>query len=242
MITDLNLIVTKVDTKNLSTIEQISQGYEHSTSFAMGDDNPKLFAWQFLYTDYLVEAAKNWKGQVVIDLGCGRQLDGYIIAKIAGAAAYIAVDPHNLSEFYKKLNDPEKSKGSEEFNKMVKETGERIQENLYDKKIIADIRSRITSHLQGKHIPISLISEDMLSALRRFPSESVSIMTAGLDRCIIWKDEYASLAEEEITRVLHSEGAYLAMCSRLSPKNLKKDPSFKDNSFSKFTRRLPNNK
>ena len=61
-------------------------------------------------------------------------------------------------------------------------------------------------------------------------------MTAGLDKCIIIKDKYAELAEEEIGRVLHPQGAYLAICSRLVPKKLLIDHSFEGNEFRKFTK------
>ena len=76
----------------------------------------------------------------------------------------------------------------------------------------------------------------MVSALRRLPNYSVSIMTAGLDNCIIWRNEYTELAEKEISRVLHSRGAYLSICSRLVPKQLKLDTSFESNTFRKFTK------
>lgn len=238
MITSLELIVNGAKTENLPTIEQISQDYKQSGPMAQGDDNPKLFAWKFLYnTDYLVEAAKFWEGQTIVDLGCGRQLDGYITAKIAGASAYVGVDPYNLSRLYKRLTNQEERKGDKELNEKILKVKEVIQTiRNYDEKIVAKIINNIDLHLNGKHLPVTLIAEDMISALRRLPNDSVSIMTAGLDKCIIWENQYAELAEEEISRVLHPRGAYLSICSRLVPKQLKRDISFEGNTFEKFTK------
>lgn len=238
MITSLDLIVKDANVKNLPTEEQISQGYKHVKSImAKGDDNPKRFAWEFIiYRDYLIEAATNWHNQVLVDLGCGRQLDGYMVAKLAGARAYVAVDPYNLNEFYQKLTNDEEKNGNEELNERVLKTRKFIQNKGYNKNIVERVIQNIDSHLNGKHLPVALVAEDMVSALRRLPKDSVSVMTAGLDKCIIWEDEYAELAEKEIDRVLHPSGAYLAICSRLVPKKLIKDPSFEGNGFMKFTK------
>ena len=238
MITSLDLIVNGAKTENLPTIEQISQDYKHnSIIMAQGDDNPKLFAWKFLYTDYLIEASKFWEGQTIVDLGCGRQLDGYIIAKIAGASKYVGVDPYNLGRFYKRLTNQEERKGDKELNDKILKVREFIQTiRNYNQEIVAKIINNIDRHLNGKHLPVALIAEDMVSALRRLPNYSVSIMTAGLDNCIIWRNEYTELAEKEISRVLHSRGAYLSICSRLVPKQLKLDTSFESNTFRKFTK------
>ena len=236
MIASLDSIIKGANIKDLPTTEQISKGYRSSGSMAQGDDHPKLFAWQFLCTDYLIEAAKHWQNQVLVDLGCGRRLDGYIIAKLAGARAYMAVDPYNLSRFYERLIDKEESKGDTEFNERIKKVRSFIQNKGYDEKTVDRILNNIDVHLEGHHLPVVLVAEDMVSALKRLPDNSVSIMTAGLDNCIIWRDEYTELAEEEISRVLHPKGAYLAMCSRLVPKKLLIDPSFEGNTFRKFTK------
>lgn len=236
MIVVLDSIVEGADIENLPTIEQIGQGYKHNSPMVKGDDHPRLFAWKFLHTDYLIEALKGWEGQTLVDLGCGRELDGYIIAKLAGATTYIAVDPFNMSKFYQRLTDPKESKGDMEFNERIQKIRESIQIQGYDNKLVKKIVANIDSHLNGKHLPVSLIAEDMVTALRRLPDNSTSILAAGLDKCIIWRDEYAELAEEEISRVLHPQGAYLAMCSRFVPKKLYLDSSFEGSYFKKFTK------
>ena len=235
MINALDSIVKGANAKDLPTTEQISQGYRHNGPMAQGDDNPKLFAWQFLYTDYLIEAAKHWHNQVVVDLGCGTRLDGYHIAHLAGAKAYVAVDPYHMSKFYIRLTDDEKSKGDQELNERIQKIRRFIQNRGYDEKVVGRIIKNIDFHFNGKHLPIALVAEDMVSALRRLPRDSVSIMTAGLDKQILSGDGYAELAQKEISRVLHPQGAYLAMCSRFAPKLLS-DSSFEGNMFRKFTK------
>lgn len=234
----LDSLVDGANTTDLPTKEQIRKGYRQDGGpMADGDDYPKLFAWGFLYTDYLIEAGKLWNGQVLVDLGCGRQLDGYIISKLAGARAYIAVDPYNLSRFYQRLTNEEENNGADELNETIKKIRAAIQTRGYDKVVVERLVQNIDNHLNREHIPVALVAEDMVSAMKRLPSDSVSIMTAGLDKCILWRDEYANLAEDEISRVLHPNGAYLAMSSRLNPAGLKKSDSFKDDfSFKKFTK------
>ncbi|MGV8151574.1 MAG: hypothetical protein ACP5OG_00695 [Candidatus Nanoarchaeia archaeon] len=234
MIKSLDLIVNGSNIENLPTEEQIKNGYQHP---APGNNHPRLFAWQFLYTDYLVEAAKHWQDQVLVDIGCGIRLDGYIISKISGAKAYVAVEPYNISKFYQRLVSIKEKNGDEDINEKIKRVQEFIQNKGYDNKVVEKINSNIDAHFEGKQIPLALVAEDMVSALQRLPDNSVSIMAAGLDNCIIWSDEYSQLAEKEIARVLHLKGAYLAMCSRLKPKELILDSSFEGNDFRKFTKK-----
>ena len=165
MITSLDFIVKGADIKGLPTKEQISQGYTHFNLLTPRNDNPKLFAWEFLYTDYLVEAVKHWQNQVLVDLGCGRQLDGYIIAKLAGASAYVAVDPYNINKFYQRLISDKESKGDKDFNERIRRVRKLVQKRGYDEKTISTIVNNIDAHLEGNHLPVALIAEDMISAL-----------------------------------------------------------------------------
>ena len=241
MLTPLQSIIPGVNISNLVSLEEISKGYTGGP-LANGSmsTHPRKFAWQFFKgSDYLVEAAKSFEGQIVVDLGAGENLDGYILANIAGAQSYIAVEPWNIQRLYPLLSDNEKLKGDPEINGMI-ESMMRFIGTIpsYDKDLVKRIQERVQAHLKGgpRTIPTSVAAEDILTFLRRLPTDSVSLLACGIDRCMIGNDEYASQVEEEITRTLNPKGAYLGMCSRFRPSGLRKDEAASDkNFFEKFT-------
>jgi hypothetical protein len=103
--------------------------------------------------------------------------------------------------------------------------GLKISESLGAKGYIAvepnfpnSLRENIYSH----SIPFTIIPEDMLTFLRRLPDESVSILTSGIDECILQSKEYITSVEEEIERTLHQLGTYINYCSLFKPKGLKR--------------------
>ena len=241
MLTPLQSIIPGINVSNLVGLEEISKGYTGGP-LANGSmsTHPKKFAWQFFSgSDYLVEAAKSFEGQVVVDLGAGENLDGYILANIAGANSYIAVEPWNIQELYRKMADQEKLKGDPELNKKIEKMHKFIGTiPSYDKDLVKRIQERMQAHLKGEFrtIPTSVAAEDILTFLRRLPTDSVSLLACGIDRCMIGNDEYAFQVEEEITRTLNPKGAYLGMCSRFQPSRLRKDEAASDkNFFEKFT-------
>jgi len=243
MIVELSEIVKEANTVGLFGLEQISKG--HSPKLLCGPDstNPHLFAWSLIaYTDYLIEATKYFNGQIIVDLGAGKSVDGYILSKICGAKAYIAVEHAHIQEIFSRLNDPKKIFGDAELNDKIKKKMKSIRTtSTYDKKLVRRIICAMENHLSSttggniNQIPITLCGEDMLTSIRRFPSRSVSVLACGIDRDIINIDNYATLVEEEIARVLTNKGAYLGMCSRFKPKNLRRDDLASDNYFDKYT-------
>jgi len=237
----LDKLVPGANTSGLVGLKEIAEGYKAGPLPREGMSN---LAWRFAYqffkgSDYLMEAARGFDGQIVADLGAGRSLDGYILCTIAGARAYIAVEPWNMRRLYQKITDTEKLKGDDELNELMRKMHDFIGTMQYsDRDRVQRIQQRIQQHLKegSGDLPAVLIAEDMLTFLKRIPDNTVSVLTCGLDRCMIAFDEYGIPVEEEIARVLHPEGAYLAMSSRFSPKKLKKDETTSDDRFSKFTK------
>ena len=240
MIVDLDSLIEEASTQDLPSISQISEGYQHPMIKAKGNDNPKLFSWGFLkYTDYLMEAAKYFEDQVVVDLGVGRHLDGYALAHVVGVKGYIAVEPFNVTKYYQRLTNSSEVKENKEINKIISDVKNFIPTRNYEPELVRRMASRMETYLQKGlgNVPIAIVAEDLVSALKRLPDDSVNVMVAGLDKCILWRDEYAAESEEQIERVLSVDGAFLAIGSRLEPSGLIYDEQASDNEFKEFIKR-----
>lgn len=121
--------------------------------------------------------ANGLQGQIVIDLGAGN-IHGYL-ASIAGKAkGYVAVDKYqDLSDLYR---DP--------------------------KKVSETIKETYLLQAQGKlAIPAAVEKEDMLTFLRRLPSNSVSIISSG-HFGLFQNDRYIDEVQKEMDRVLSPDG------------------------------------
>ena len=68
------------------------------------NDNPAPFAETILNSHSSVELLSGLKGQIVVDIGAGESLAGYIIANRAEAKGYIGVDAFNAQNLSVKLN------------------------------------------------------------------------------------------------------------------------------------------
>jgi len=243
MIVSLKDLIKDANESGLPSLEEISKGYKAPVIMNGVFTSPwdsRLFAWKFLtYTDYLVEAAKGFEEQIVIDLGCGKQLDSLIISYISGARGHIAVEPYNMDSLYKKLNSG-KIIGDEEINKKVEKSKKFMGtlRGVYGEEQVKKVQDRIEKYLEegiGK-LPIALIAEEMLSALKRIPDNSSSLLVSGIDIGIIPNEEYAKQVQQQIVRVLSPKGVYLGMCSRFKLDNLQKDEKLSDSSFYKYTK------
>lgn len=205
--------------------------------------NPRSFVWEFLrYSDYLVHATEAFEGQVLIDLGCGRSVDGYIFAKIAGAKAYIGNDHIHLPSLYEKLNSEDRQ-GDKELTGFIEGMKKFLQKDrqtfVYNPKILSGIIDRMDKHLAGNFdIPYTLVPEDMKDFLKRIPDNSVSVFASGIDMDIISQDMYAYEIESEITRVVSPSGAFISYKSRLDPKGLVKDLKYsQEHTFEKYVKK-----
>ncbi len=126
----------------------------------------------------------DFKDQIVVDLGCGDNLNGYAIAAATGAKAYIGVEPYNFKELEKSFNDLE--------------TG----------------NAGVYLGLEGRNVPFALVNQDMFGFLKRLPPRSVSILFNGIDSAIIPRDNpknnsYVQAVNLAVERVLHKDGAII---------------------------------
>lgn len=239
MIVTLEEIVNGVNVDGLPSLEDIKKGYRSSILCASGDDNPRLFCYKFFTgADYFIEAAKCFEGKIIVDLGVGERLDGYVLAQVVGARGYVAVESFNISKYYDRLVSSDNHILDKNLNEILLKCSDFIRSiDDYDKNLVGRLELRIYNYLkEGFDIPIALVAEDMVSALKRFPNNSVNVLTAGLDKCILWREEYAKEVEREISRVVSLPGFYLSMCSRLEPKGMVKDSNFSGNTFEKFSK------
>lgn len=74
---------------------------------------------------------------------------------------------------------------------------------------------------EAKSIPVAVVSEDMLTFLKRVPEKSVSILFSGIDEFILSND-YFDETYKEISRVLHPEGTFMKRSMyKKNPPNLR---------------------
>jgi len=140
------------------------------------------------------------KDQVVVDLGCGSSLAGYAIACLAGAKAYIGVDPFSPNRDIDSVCS-------------------------YSKTSIKKVIKPYTDLSNGKKlkcIPGLYVREDMLRFLKRLPQESVSMLISGIDDYVLDDDKYVADVKSEIARALHTEGVCVSYASRIHPRELKR--------------------
>src|SRR3989344_7204476 len=209
-LTPVTEILAGIDSKDLVSLKEIMEG--HTVEFVkrgIESANPKMFGFVFFYGDYLLEAARFLKNQIVLDLGAGRSSDVYVLSKVVGAKAYIAVEPYNTPDLVKSLvhgQTPDKGGFTRELESALRVLGSRYKSN----DLIERLKVAITTELEGKlaDIPVSIIAEDMLKALKRFPEESTSIIASGIDKFIVDRKEYSTQVEAEIVRVLARDGVY----------------------------------
>lgn len=140
--------------------------------------------------DAFSEYAKQFKGQIVVDLGAGITNRGYTLAGFTDAKAYVGVEPS--------IRNFERLKGI-----LTYQTG----------------GFKLREELGKPLIPAAVVQQDMLSFLRRLPYRSVSILTSGIDGFIIRDGKYIDETNLEIERVLYPGGTYINNDSvfRLNP-------------------------
>ncbi len=131
-----------------------------------------------------------FRGQTVVDLGAGAQTDCYHLARILEAKGYLAVEGHN----------------SESLLQNMRNAGEMVVTGIPHKFFP-----------EKPLIPASLVGEDMLTTLKRIPSNSVSVIASGIDIFIVLGDgDFLREVENEVNRVLDPAGLFLAYHSNLS--------------------------
>lgn len=239
-VVDVGDIFKEINRKGLPSLEQIASGYKCKPVLRGADaTNPLRFALHaFSCSEYLVATTECFRGQIVVDIGSGRCPDGYALAKICGAEAYIAVDHAHIQQLFAVLKDSLKAKGDADLLERIRNGGRHMESvQGYPHALVMRLRTAIEDHLgSGAEIPIALAPEDMLTFLKRIPARAVSVLASGIDRCIIGDDAYAERIEAEISRVMTNNGAYVGIFSRFKPQALKPCTSINDRHFQKFTR------
>ncbi|MCK5125553.1 MAG: hypothetical protein KAR42_04795 [candidate division Zixibacteria bacterium] len=237
-------MISDAETEGLPSNKDISNGYRAEVKIKgvfTPPWNQKLFAWRFFSrSDYLIEASTSFEGQIVADLGCGSHLDSHILLDVVGARGHIAIEPYNMHSFYERLIESSEAKGKEELNSKIRKMQVYIGHlKMYDQNRVNRLVVGMKRHLNHGtgDLPVSLVAEDMLTALRRLPNESVSILASGIDECIVPKDVYAEKVEKEISRVLNPKGAFIGESSRFRPAKLMQDNRWNhDSTFSKYVK------
>lgn len=129
-----------------------------------------------------------FNGQIVVDLGAGENLFGYLIADRAHAGGYVAVEP---AFSYGLIQMATHTLNQELGNKQESDVNHELNET-----------------------PIAIVEDDMLSFLKRLPDNSVSVWCSGVDYFVIPDHEYRSAVAKEIIRVLHPDGGYIGQNSK----------------------------
>jgi len=146
------------------------------------------------HTEQEKEGLDLFKGQIIVDLGAGVNPSGYLLSHLLKAKAYIAVDfsGYNSARLKEKLEilDNEQSNSPDLYNYFKSVPG------LYRHKI-----------------PFSIITNDMLTFLKRLPDKSVSIFMGGIGPEIIYDGPYRGRVSAEIERVLDEKGGVLTIDS-----------------------------
>lgn len=191
-------MLPEIDASGLPTFEEAMAGWHPSKGL---HGNP---AYQnFIYRAYcllcatankedeqLARGRARFRDQVIVDLGCGRSIDGYSLACGVEANAYVGVEPFHTAALFVAFS----------VGQQPHEVFEQVP-------------------LSGYMVPASVVCDHALAFLRRVPDDSVSIIASGLDRMIL-DDDYGLELEKEIVRTLHPEGMALCCKSMLKPPGL----------------------
>ena len=103
------------------------------------------------------------------------------------------------------------------FAQMTNTAGYIAIEGYFPGMLLRSIKEQ-GSHEDRASIPAAIIGEDMLNALRRFPSDAVSVLASSIDGFLFGCDGgYLDKVENEISRILHPKGVFLSLDSDLSP-------------------------
>ncbi len=153
------------------------------------------FAWGILADDdYLAEAKRYFKDQIVVDLGCGTDISMYRVCCISESRAYVGVDKKSA--------------------KLVKNLNSERAWKKYDRNVIRLDHTIEPKLSHPRKVPASYANDDILSFLRKLPNDSVSVSACGIDASIEPNSERVPQIESEIERVLNPEGAYISLASR----------------------------
>lgn len=126
-----------------------------------------------------------FKGQIVVDLGSGSTVFGYLIADRAKAKGYVAVEPVFARDLLYELT------------------------NTLNPELASDIAHPTKPKHKLNKIPVAIVEEDMLGFLKRLPDNSVSILNSGVDKFVIPDKAYRNAVAQEIMRVMSPEGGYV---------------------------------
>lgn len=168
-----------------------------------GSDNPlpfSNFAVGELYYD--AKKSKESKGEMikklrelyngipVVDLGAGKNCDGYRMASYVGAAGYVGIEPNN----WKGLTEAIIQGHGEEGDKNIMKRFPKLYEDCKDPYY-------------------SVVAEDALTFLKRLPDHSVGLFSFGTDNNIIQDGNYIRSVNQELKRVLHPQSALITVNS-----------------------------
>jgi hypothetical protein len=138
-------------------------------------------------------------GEIIVDLGAGDETAGYFLSQVLKGKAYVAVEPFRTEFLVNsfKMLDSEKP-------------------IFFSKNSKKDIKNQKITGLYERHIPYSIVKNDMLTFLKRLPDNSVSIIMGGVGTEIIDDFEYRDQVFNEINRVLSAKGGFL--CENSDPR------------------------
>lgn len=159
------------------------------------------------------------KGEIVLDLGCGKTHYLSSFFSKNGADLYIGVDlepdiyGHVVKEILSEIKDRSYMRSKSHFCSVVENDNEKeLKDEKKDQEPVYE--------LQGNKLQVK---DDMLKAASRIKSESVNlVIVGGIEMSaenIKETTEYLSFLELEIERILKSEGMLLVYQSDFSMEN-----------------------
>lgn len=192
---EITELFPKIKAGLFPTVEKILKTAD-DYDYGFYSNNPKPFASRLIKNGLLTRVAQeNWKDQIIVDLGCGRQTYVYSIACIAGAKAYVPVDKYHMPRWLEKFVAGKDWKSHLEI--LESELGAKFN-----------------------RVPVYPIYGDMIKLLRQLPNDSVGHLIAGVDRIIISESEKTSdgkncllTLQKEIQRTLSPQSACVSFMS-----------------------------
>ncbi len=124
----------------------------------------------------------------------------YLLANIAGAKGYIAVDKKQ------RVIDSIRERA------MMSGVGENDEDEINKRKEELNQMCSKYGVQRKKAIPLSVVCDDMYNFVRNLPNNSVSFLISGIDEALMYNGvEYMRITMVEAERALSSNGAFLSI-------------------------------
>lgn len=209
-------------TEKIKHIQQEARSSETGSTFigrAQGDTRALhnfmefLFAWELKKDGEEPWNSRNedrrfhlikerFTNQIIVEIGSGKSMDGYNLANLVGARAYVAVDPFYARDVRDNLEERAEADRSQSthpflFPYLTWGIPDTIRNNETFKK---------------NNVQWNTVEEDALAFLRALPDSSVSVIMSGISETVI-PQEHLEQILKEISRTLSPNGALLAVNS-----------------------------